>query len=295
MVNVILKDETGTDVTYKGVTDVRLHTTDGGVVNFTEGEKTNATVDLDFSNGDMNVTSPTGSVYSKISIPKPITLTPENIATGVNVCGIVGTLEASSGEDEETIVDVLISGHLTALQSNATTVKRYTFYGSGFLKTIDLPMATEINDYSFYNSGLSSINCPLVTWIGNYAFASCKWLTEVVFPSTANITANAFRNCSELAKADFHSASSIINGAFYSCSALTSLIIRSSSVCTLNNTGVLTNTPIASGTGYIYVPSALIDTYKSATNWATYSAQFRALEDYTVDGTTTGELDDTKI
>ena len=53
--------------------------------------------------------------------------------------------------------------------------------------------------------------------------------------------------------------------------------------------------PIASGAGYIYVPAALVDSYKVATNWSTYAAQFRALEDYTVDGTTMGELDPNKI
>lgn len=50
-----------------------------------------------------------------------------------------------------------------------------------------------------------------------------------------------------------------------------------------------------SGTGYIYVPRALVDTYKAATNWSTIADQFRALEDYTVDGTITGELDESKI
>lgn len=40
---------------------------------------------------------------------------------------------------------------------------------------------------------------------------------------------------------------------------------------------------------------ALVDSYKAATNWSTYATQFRALEDYTVDGTITGELDSTKI
>lgn len=39
----------------------------------------------------------------------------------------------------------------------------------------------------------------------------------------------------------------------------------------------------------------LVDTYKADTNWSTYAAQFRALEDYTVDGTITGELDESKI
>ena len=60
-------------------------------------------------------------------------------------------------------------------------------------------------------------------------------------------------------------------------------------------TVTLKNTPIASGTGYIYVPAALVDSYKAATNWSNFAAQFRALEDYTVDGTTTGALDPTKI
>ena len=53
--------------------------------------------------------------------------------------------------------------------------------------------------------------------------------------------------------------------------------------------------PIMKGEGYIYVPRALVDSYKVATNWSSWATQFRALEDYTVDGTTTGELDETKI
>ena len=52
---------------------------------------------------------------------------------------------------------------------------------------------------------------------------------------------------------------------------------------------------IANGKGYIYVPRAMVDTLKSATNWSTYATQIRALEDYTVDGTITGELDESKI
>lgn len=44
--------------------------------------------------------------------------------------------------------------------------------------------------------------------------------------------------------------------------------------------------------GYIYVPRDMITTLQSATNWSIL--QFRALEDYTKDGTTTGEFDDEK-
>ena len=37
---------------------------------------------------------------------------------------------------------------------------------------------------------------------------------------------------------------------------------------------------VESGTGYIYVPQATIEGFKSATNWSTYADQFRAIEDY---------------
>jgi hypothetical protein len=37
---------------------------------------------------------------------------------------------------------------------------------------------------------------------------------------------------------------------------------------------------VANGTGYIYVPAALIEDYKAATNWSLYADQFRAIEDY---------------
>lgn len=95
--------------------------------------------------------------------------------------------------------------------------------------------------------------------------------------------------------ADFQAATSIGISAFHGCSALTALILRSATMCELSSTDAFSSTPIASGTGYIYVPAALVDSYKEATNWKTYASQFRALEDYTVDGTTTGALDETKI
>ena len=64
-------------------------------------------------------------------------------------------------------------------------------------------------------------------------------------------------------------------------SSIKTLIIRNYNlVCILKNENALWNTPIANGTGYIYVPAALINSYKTANNWSTYSSQFRAIEDY---------------
>jgi hypothetical protein len=105
----------------------------------------------------------------------------------------------------------------------------------------------------------------------------------------------AFYGCTELAVVDVPSVTTVAANALNGCSVLTALILRGETVCTLANANALSGTPIASGTGYIYIPAALKDSYAAATNWSTYAAQFRALEDFTVDGTVTGELDETKI
>ena len=42
----------------------------------------------------------------------------------------------------------------------------------------------------------------------------------------------------------------------------------------------LSYTKISSDSGYIYVPAALVDSYKAAANWQNYADQIRAIEDY---------------
>lgn len=120
-------------------------------------------------------------------------------------------------------------------------------------------------------------------------------VTEIRDDALTYLSAHPLAGCTTLSLIDFPAVTSIVSGSLKGCTALTVLILRGETVCSLTNTNALTGSAIASGTGYIYVPGALVDSYKTATNWSTYATQFRALEDYTVDGTTTGELDETKI
>ena len=89
----------------------------------------------------------------------------------------------------------------------------------------------------------------------------------------------AFRGCTNLTSVDLPVATSIRGSAFSDCTNLASLILgNTDNDCSIGS-NALTNTKIASGTGYIYVPAALLNSYKTAINCSTYADQFRAIED----------------
>lgn len=168
------------------------------------------------------------------------------------------------------------------------------------LKTVDLPAATRVGSYTFDGcSSLESVNLPELqqtTSVVVYGtFRKCTSLKRINLPKVIVVDEAMFDGCTSLMQADFAAVTSIGSSAFNNCSSLTALIIRHTNRVTLASTTVFRNTPIASGTGYIYVPASIINNYKSQNYWSTYASQFRALEDYTVDGTTTGALDETKI
>ena len=178
----------------------------------------------------------------------------------------------------------------------AVSISSYAFSGCSRLTIVDLPAATSIGGHAFSDCrALTTANFPAATSIDSYAFSDCSNLTTANLPSVAGIGGNAFNNCSKLTTVDLSSVGRIGSRVFYNCSKLTSLILRSGVMATLASTNAFSGTPIASGTGYIYVPAALVDSYKAANNWSTYANQFRSLEGYTVDGTTTGALDAGKI
>lgn len=181
-----------------------------------------------------------------------------------------------------------------------TTIGASAFRGLTKLNSVSFPNVTTVDNNAFqecYDNnygnpiGLNSVNLPVVTTIGESAFNNCRALkAAIVLPAVSSIGYQCFYQCINLTTVDLPVAITIAGRAF-DASKLTALILRSASgACALDNTNALANTPIASGTGYIYVPQALLATYATATNWSTYASQFRPLEDYTIDGTITGAI-----
>lgn len=150
------------------------------------------------------------------------------------------------------------------------------------LTTIDNSICTSLRTRIFQGATkLVTVNLPSVTSAGSYAFYQCSGLEIVKLPKLTSVSTQCFYSCTNLQHADCGQLGNLPAQTFNACSALTELILRkTSSICTLSNVNAVNNTPIGKSTGYVYVPSALIDTYKAASNWSTFAAQFRAIEDY---------------
>lgn len=186
----------------------------------------------------------------------------------------------AAGGDPTALLDATLNNTLTAIDSNVTSIVAYACRALSKLKTVNLPAAKSIGTYAFYYcTAMTSFNAPKVTSLGTYAFYNSA-IKSANFPLATSVPSQCFYSCSSLTKADFGVASSIAASAFAYTGLDVLILRRSSAICTLANKNALVDTPIEGGTGYVYVPAALIETYKKATNWTTYASQFRAIEDY---------------
>lgn len=128
---------------------------------------------------------------------------------------------------------------------------------------------------------LASVDLPEVTTVGQHGFNSCYKLERVEFPKlTTLLPGDNFTYCSRLTYADLGLVTNLPGWSLANTALETVILRKSDKICTLQVTNALSGTPIAKGTGYVYVPKALVDSYKSATNWSTYANQIRAIEDY---------------
>ena len=178
-----------------------------------------------------------------------------------------------------------------------------------FVNTVDV-LGDDVTAAAILDRSITEFSDDILKNIPNSVFYSCGALTMIDLPSVTSIRVNAFRNCGNLQIARLISATVIETSAFESCGKLRyvelgaanlgqwafygcgikALVMRHEGSCPGLNAQTFQATAIASGTGYIYVPRSMVEQYKAATNWSAYAGQIRALEDYTVDGTVTGEL-----
>ena len=160
---------------------------------------------------------------------------------------------------------------------NVTQVKRNAFESCIYLQTINLPNVTNLGSSAFLRTAIQQVNLPLVTTMEDGCFRQITNLASANLPLVTALPADAFRE-STIRTADFGAVTNINRTAFTDCTKLETLIIRTSSVCVISDISIaLRGSKIASGTGYIYVPDNLVDSYKTATNWVALANQIKPI------------------
>jgi hypothetical protein len=194
---------------------------------------------------------------------------------------IVVTATGGGGGSE--LVDALLDGSVEEIESNVTKIGERALNYRRNLEKVSLPNVTSIGAYAFDSSfrsvALPTLFLPNLTTAGDRAFYA-SGVSTAILPKLNVVSSQMFNYSVSLVSIDLGVATQIEGAAFSNCSKLKTVIIRTNSVCSLAYATVFNSTPIKSGSGYIYVPSALVDSYKTATNWSTYASQIRAIEDY---------------
>ena len=141
---------------------------------------------------------------------------------------------------------------------------------------------TEIVKEAFENSAVGVANLNNVKIIRTQSFNGCASLITINGDNVETLEGSAFNDCRYLETAVFSKLTTIENYALAYCGQYKTnvrFIFRNNAVCTLKSTSVFNGSAIARGTGYIYVPDDLVNSYKTATNWSTYARQIKPLSE----------------
>jgi len=160
-------------------------------------------------------------------------------------------------------------------------VNTCTFMYCSSLTNIYLPSVSSVGAQGFYYcTSLVSVNLPICEKLEYYAFNGCNKLVSISVPLCKSVGSYAFQYCYNLPEINLSLCSYIGGQAFEKCYNLLSIYLTSASLVSLVNANAFSSTPIAGYTtstggtyGSIYVPSSLLTSYKTATNWATYSGR----------------------
>ena len=196
------------------------------------------------------------------------------------------------------------------LSNSVTDIPAYAFYDDAGITSISGPEVLTINEYGIYKcTGLTSVYFPKVTRIGestnnsriSYVFSSCTNLRTINLPELLNancgynlallgkagafvtivvpkitfLGAHTFRGCLAEAIDIGPDLTTLSQYNFYSGTYNNIILRRTAGVVDAPASHCITS--IGSSTK-VWVPNALIDSYKAATNWSAKGDIFYAIE-----------------
>lgn len=146
----------------------------------------------------------------------------------------------SSGGGEDTLRSLLTNTLIEYTINDEIDLKGVRFASNKLIKFV-APNLTSFDQYTFYLcSNINFLDLGRISNINNTTFSGLHKVETVIFRNTDVVVS--------------------LNGAFTNCKS----ILREDYTYYC----------------YFYVPKALIEDYKVATNWSNYANRFRAIEDY---------------
>lgn len=179
----------------------------------------------------------------------------------------------------------------------ATSINASAFYGSQF-RSLSFPKVTKVDNNAFQNCMTPTISLPEATSVGSSAFQFSFNLKYLNLPKVSSVGDYLCASSNNLKKVKLGGDIKTLDASsgwayFYSCSKLTHVILSGNTVPSLKDAsglfGYLTDTQTESGNaGYgqmkkgcrIYVPQALLNDYKTATNWSVFADYILPIEEH---------------
>lgn len=296
------KDITLLGASYEDVPAVNLPQTGGGTAAFFDVSGTTAlpedvSAGKYFLTADGELTEGTGSPVDTLveALHNRVTHVEDDTLTGIRSMGLayMSALTSVSFPNLQTINTYAFYDDYNLVMDGwqfpkAKSIGNYAFrYCYKLTGDIVLPnTVTSIGQYSFANcEGMETFTAAgAISTLGTYTFNGASGhvmqLRECHMPNLGtgialNLNwgnATAANACQNLEVCDIGKAKSIAANTFANCYKLQTLIMRRTSVTTCANVSAFLNTPVRGRSGLtatIYVPSALIDSYKAASVWTT--------------------------
>lgn len=162
----------------------------------------------------------------------------ENIKSGVSILGVVGTLVVGNSDE-------IIEGTASSITTNATKVAQYKFYADLYLTEFIGNNITQLGAYCFARNlqSMQVYKFPNLTTLMGGCFSGASYRNDIIVDLGV---------ISSLAPANFSYIRRL------------KLALRNSNVVSLTSSSFTNVTGIT-----IYVPTDLIESYKTATNWST--------------------------
>lgn len=166
---------------------------------------------------------------------------------------------------------------------NTTSVGMDAFKECKNMVSVDLPKVTSVMSGAFAKCyKLATVNAPLLAKLdGTNIFESCIALVKLVLPALKSVRTNALGGSKLYAPSNLKVLDMLggkkggIDTDLTYCTSFTTLVLRD----TLGVTGTGSN--FALGASHkVYVPDALLEQYRTATNWSKYASQIFPLSEY---------------